>query len=76
MLHCIAVSCSCVAVCCGYELQVSFAEYRLFYRALLQKRPIILSILLIEACILHLALRWAVDMLQFSLVVAVCCSEL
>jgi len=28
------------------KLQVSFAEYRLFYRALLQKRPIILSILL------------------------------
>jgi len=27
------------------KLQVSFAEYRLFYRALLQKRPIILSIL-------------------------------
>jgi len=26
------------------KLQVSFAEYRLFYRALLQKRPIILSI--------------------------------
>jgi len=31
------------------RLQVSFAEYRLFYRALLQKRPIILSILLIVA---------------------------
>ena len=29
--------------------QVSFAEYRLFYRALLQKRPIILSILLTKA---------------------------
>ena len=28
---------------------VSFAEYRLFYRALLQKRPIILRSLLIEA---------------------------
>ena len=27
------------------KLQVSFAEYSLFYRALLQKRPIILSIL-------------------------------
>jgi len=26
------------------KLQVSFAEYRLFYRALLQKRPIILSL--------------------------------
>jgi len=25
------------------ELQVSFAEYSLFYRALLQKRPIIIS---------------------------------
>jgi len=31
------------------KLLVSFAEYRLFYRALLQKRPIILSILLTEA---------------------------
>jgi len=31
------------------KLQVSFAEYSLFYRALLQKRPIILSILLTEA---------------------------
>jgi len=31
------------------KLQVSFAEYPLFYRALLQKRPIILSILLTEA---------------------------
>jgi len=36
----------CVAVCCSadrrdhqMQLQVSFAEYRLFYRALLQKRP-------------------------------------
>jgi len=40
------------------KLWVSFAEYRLFYRALLQKRPIILSILLpvatpyIHVCIL------------------------
>ena len=31
------------------KLQVSFAEYRLFYRALLQKRPLSLSILLTEA---------------------------
>ena len=31
------------------KLQVSFAEYILFYRALLQKRPITLSILLTEA---------------------------
>ena len=31
------------------KLQVSFAEYRLFYRALLQKRPIILRSLLAEA---------------------------
>jgi len=28
------------------KLSVSFAEYRLFYRSLLKKRPIILSILL------------------------------
>jgi len=31
------------------KLQVSFAEYRLFYRALLQKRPTILSIILTKA---------------------------
>jgi len=31
------------------KLQVAFAEYSLFYRALLQTRPIILSILLTEA---------------------------
>ena len=31
------------------QLWVSFAEYRLFYRALLQKKPIIYSILLTEA---------------------------
>jgi len=31
------------------KLQVSFTEYRLFYRALLQKRPIILRSLLIVA---------------------------
>ena len=31
------------------KIQVSFAEYRLFYRSLLQKRPIILSILLTVA---------------------------
>ena len=31
------------------KLQVSFAEYRLFYRALLQKRPVIFKRLLIVA---------------------------
>jgi len=31
------------------KLQVSFAEYSLFYRALLRKRPVILSILLTVA---------------------------
>jgi len=34
---------------CSSKLQVSFAEYSLFYRALLQKRPIILRSLLIVA---------------------------
>jgi len=55
-------SCMCVLVCTCITIQpvpprlvgwiklhVSFAKYRLFYRALLQKRPIILSILLTEA---------------------------
>jgi len=32
-----------------FNLQVSFAEYRLFNRAILQKRPVILRCLLIEA---------------------------
>ena len=31
------------------KLQVSLAEYHLFYRALLQKRPIILRSLLVKA---------------------------
>ena len=35
------------------KVYVSFAEYSLFYRALLQKRPIILSSLLIEASPYH-----------------------
>ena len=34
---------------CSSWLKVSFAEYRVFYRALLQKRPIILPILLTKA---------------------------
>ena len=46
----------CICICMGWlrlvgsiKLYVPFAGYCLFYRALLQKRPIILSILLIEA---------------------------
>jgi len=38
------------------KLWVSFAEYRLFYRALLQKRPVILSILLTEYRLFYRAL--------------------
>ena len=63
MLHCIASSrqqhLQCIAVWCNamgwlrivgsIKLWVSFAEYWLFCRALLQKRPIILSILLTKA---------------------------
>jgi len=33
----------------SFKLYVSSAEYRLFYRALLQKRPMILRSLLVEA---------------------------
>jgi len=33
----------------GIKLQVTFAEYHLFYRSLLQERPIILRSLLIVA---------------------------
>ena len=39
------------------KLQISFAEYRLFYRALLQKRPIILRSLLIVAPSYHVLSR-------------------
>jgi len=47
-----AVSILCIGwlqVVGSFKLHVSFAEYRLFYRALLQKRPIILRSLLIVA---------------------------
>ena len=43
------------------KLQVSFAEYSLFYRALLQKRPIILRSLLTEATRSD-SLTWLIDM--------------
>ena len=47
------------------ELQVSFAEYSLFYRALLQKGPIILRSLLIEATpYLHCLQRQGIMYLQ------------
>ena len=34
---------------CSFKLHVSFAEYSLFYRSRLQKRPVMLESLLIEA---------------------------
>jgi len=40
------------------KLQVSFAEYRRCYRSILQKRPIILRSLLIEATPYHGWLLW------------------
>jgi len=40
---------SACAIADEQKNQVSFAVYRLFYRALLQKRPIVQSILLTEA---------------------------
>ena len=56
---CVSMTCLLMYRQCSYggwlqsvgsiKLQVSFAEYRLFYSALLQKRPIILSILLTKA---------------------------
>jgi len=59
-VHACARVCVCVRLCAfvgmgwlrlvgSIKLQVSFAQYRLFNSALLQKRPIILSILLREA---------------------------
>jgi len=50
--------------------QVSFAEYSLFYRALLQKRPIVLRSLLIVATPIHVSHH------ARSVCVAVCCSAL
>ena len=54
-LHCKGEM-TCIEVLMGWlrlvgslKLQVSFTEYRLFYRALLQKRPVILRSLLIVA---------------------------
>ena len=53
---CISVSARCTCrgdmtymMMISLKLLVSFAEYSLFYRALLQRRPIILRSLLIEA---------------------------
>ena len=40
----------------SFKLQVSFAEYRLFYRALLQKRPILLRSLLLHMNVTQLYL--------------------
>jgi len=47
---------ACTSICMGWlrlvgslKLQISFAEYGLFYRALLQKRPVILRSLLVDA---------------------------
>jgi len=37
----------------SFKLSVSFAEYRVFYRAILQKRPVILRSLLIVATPYH-----------------------
>ena len=39
----------CLRLVGSLKIQVSFAEYSLFYRALLQKRPVILRSLLTEA---------------------------
>jgi len=51
--HCNArltnVRCGVATISRLLKVQVSFAEYRLFYRALLQKRPIFLRSLLIVA---------------------------
>ena len=61
-ITCVLVVCVCVCVSivhvglsldeiqkCSVKSQVTFTEYGLFYRALLQKRPVILSILLAKA---------------------------
>ena len=66
------------------KLQVAFAEYRLFCRALLQKRPIILSILPTEATQyihiymlnkdIHMTMRYQRD-LPTSAPTNTCCQE-
>ena len=62
------------------KLMVFFAECRLFYRALLQKRPIILSILLIKAthsvflqCVVAVTM---VFVLECESLAALCCCSL
>jgi len=40
----------------SFKFQVSFAEYRVFYRSFLQKRPIILRSLLVVATPYHIYL--------------------
>ena len=50
------------------KLHVSFAEYRLFHRALLQKRPIIVSILLTEATPCNVRIILQVSRFEVSLV--------
>ena len=52
------------------KLQVSFAEYRLFYRALLQKRSVILRSLSIVATPYH-----DVKELTMRYIIIMCCSK-
>ena len=56
------------------KLQVSFAEYSLFYRALLQKRPLFVSILLTsERDIVHTYLVFSCEVLFAALMIAYVC---
>ena len=62
------------------KLWVSFAYYRLFYRALLQKRPIILSILLTKAtpylalCEWNVVFAWSVCNHYMCIVIVYMCA--
>ena len=53
MYVCTPLHSSSLFYCCSLKWQVSFAEYGLFYRALLQKRPRILRSLLIVSSLLY-----------------------
>jgi len=81
MICCITLSCISVSLIPNHAFALSrviaFAEYCLFYRALLQKRPIIVSILptnayarLFHVCHAHSCVPWLTHMCHDSLTCA------
>ena len=60
------------------KLQIAFAEYRLFYRALLHKRPIILrSLLIVDTPYVVIQSVYSYSKLQYNLFIRiVCCNTI